>query len=77
VVKGKSIPPFLILYVADHPDNAAQAQRLGDALKSAGIPATIFGAQETNHNRLNANLGMPDDPATKALFDFVSAAVEK
>jgi arylformamidase len=27
--KGKGIPPFLILHVADHPDTTAQAQRLG------------------------------------------------
>lgn len=71
VAKGKGIPPFLILYVADHPDNSAQAQRLGTALNDAGISAKLFGAQETNHNRLNENLGVPDDPATKALFEFL------
>jgi acetyl esterase/lipase len=77
VAKGKGIPPFLILYVADHPDNAAQAQRLGAALKEAGVPVTLFGGQETNHNRLNNNLGKPDDPATKALFEFVDGALKK
>ncbi len=75
VAKGKGIPPFLILYVADHPDTGAQAQRLGTVLKDAGIPAKVFGAQETNHNRINANLGTSDDPATKALFEFVSEAL--
>ena len=29
VARDKGIPPFLILYVADHPDTSAQAQRLG------------------------------------------------
>lgn len=77
VAKGKDIPPFLILYVADHPDNAAQAQRLGAALKEADVPVKLFGGQETNHNRLNDNLGMPDDPATKALFEFVSESLKK
>ncbi|HUQ72076.1 MAG TPA: hypothetical protein VM165_21285, partial [Planctomycetaceae bacterium] len=77
VSKGKGIPPFLILYVADHPDNAAQAQRLGAALKDAGIAATVFGAKETNHTRINAELGTPDDPSTKALFEFVDAALKK
>lgn len=76
VAKDKGIPPFLILYVADHPDTSAQAQRLGTVLKDAGIPAKVFGAQETNHTRLNANLGAPDDPATKALFEFVSGALK-
>ncbi|HEX5445939.1 MAG TPA: alpha/beta hydrolase [Pirellulales bacterium] len=77
VAKGKGIPPFLILYVADHPDNAAQAQRLAAALKEADVPVTLFGGQETNHNRLNDNLGTPDDPASKALFEFVDAALKK
>jgi hypothetical protein len=30
---------------------------------------TVFGAKETNHNKINVNLGLPDDPATKALFE--------
>jgi arylformamidase len=32
IAKGKGIPPFLILYVADHPDTTAQALRLGAVL---------------------------------------------
>src|SRR5579862_3574605 len=59
VEKGKGIPPFLILYVADHPDTSAQARRLLRALKEADVPASAFGAKETNHNRLNDNLGVP------------------
>jgi hypothetical protein len=27
--------------------------------------------KETTHNKINENLGLPDDPATKALFDFL------
>ena len=77
VAKGKDIPPFLILHVADHPDTTAQAQRLGAVLKEAGIPATVFGAKETNHSKINADLGLPDDPATKALFEFVRRGSEK
>ncbi len=71
IAKGKGIPPFLILYVADHPDTSAQAQRLGAVLKDAGIATTVFGAKETNHTKLNDNLGSPDDPATAALAEFV------
>ena len=71
VAKGKGIPPFLILHVAGHPDVTAQARRLGAVLKEAEIPAKVFGARETTHNKLNANLGLPDDPATKELFKFL------
>src|SRR3954451_10718803 len=71
VARDKGIPPFLILYVTDHPDTAAQAQRLGNVLKGAGVPATVFAAKETTHAKINADLGLPADPATKALFEFL------
>jgi acetyl esterase/lipase len=77
VVKDKGIPPFLILYVADHPDTSVQAQRLGNVLKAADVSAIVFGAKETNHNKLNAKLGLPDDPATKALVEFLGKALKK
>ena len=77
VAKDKGIPPFLILHVADHPDTSAQAQRLASVLKSAGIPVTVFGARESTHNKINADLGLPDDPGTKALFEFVGEALKK
>lgn len=76
VAKGKDIPKFLILHVADHPDNAAQAQRLGNVLKEAEIPVKVFAAQETNHSRINENLGTTNDPSTKELFDFVAEALK-
>jgi arylformamidase len=77
VAKGKGIPPFLILYVADHPDTSAQARRLAKVLKESEISTVAFGAKETNHSRLNENLGTPDDPATKAVDEFTAAALKK
>jgi acetyl esterase/lipase len=77
VAKGKDIPPFFVLHVAGHPDTTAQAQRLGNVLKEAGVPVTVFGAKETTHNKVNADLGKADDPATKALFEFLDKALKK
>jgi acetyl esterase/lipase len=77
VTKDKGIPPFLILHVAGHPDTTAQAQRLGNVLKDAGLAATVFAAKETTHTRINADLGQPDDPATKVLFEFLEKALKK
>jgi acetyl esterase/lipase len=77
VAKGKNIPPFFILHVADHPDTTAQARRLGNVLKAADVPVTVFGAKETNHGKVNADLGLPNDPATKALFEFLDKALQK
>jgi arylformamidase len=76
VAAGKNIPPFLILHVADHPDTSAQAFRLGSVLKAAGVKATVFGAKETNHSKLNDDLGVPDDPATKVVLEFVGACLK-
>ena len=77
VAAGKGIPPFLILHVAAHPDTTAQAQRLGAVLKKAGVATTIFGAKDTSHVKLNDNLGLPDDPATKALSEFVAKVMKQ
>jgi arylformamidase len=76
IAKGKSIPPFLILHVAGHPDTTAQAQRLGSVLKEAGVPATIYAGRETTHNKINADLGQPGDPGTVALYEFLDRALK-
>jgi acetyl esterase/lipase len=71
VAKGKGIPPFLILYVGEHHDVEAQAKRLTNVLKESGVPAKLFGAKNTYHTKLSADLGLPDDSATKELFAFL------
>jgi len=75
VSKDKGIPPFLILYVAGHPDVTAQAQRLDAVLKNAGVPSRVYGARETTHNKLNDNLGVPEDAATAELLSFIKPIV--
>lgn len=77
VEKGKGIPPFLIVHVADHPDNSIQARRLEAVLKTAEIPVTVFGGKETNHSKINANIGTEGDPATAALTEFVAKVLKK
>jgi acetyl esterase/lipase len=74
VAPGKKIPPFLILHVAAHPDNTAQARRLADCLNAAAIPARLFGAKDSNHNKLNDDLGRDDDLATQELRKFMQEA---
>jgi acetyl esterase/lipase len=77
VAKDKGIPPFLIVHVADHPDTTAQAQRLASVLKEAEIPVTLYGGRETNHGKINADLGLSGDPGTKALTKFAADALKK
>jgi arylformamidase len=77
VAKNKEIPPFLIIHVAEHPDTTAQARRLAAVLKEAGIPTKTFGAKDTTHGKVNEDLGLPEDPATKELFAFVSEVLKQ
>jgi acetyl esterase/lipase len=72
VAPNRGIPPFLLLHVASHTDTTAQAYRLWAALDQSGVPATLFGAEETDHVKLDRDLGLPADPATQALFAFTS-----
>ena len=73
VAKDKGIPPFLILYFSGNPDTTAQARRLEAVLKEADIPATAYGKQDSNHSRLNNDLGNSDDPATQEFYKFLDA----
>jgi acetyl esterase/lipase len=77
VASGKGIPAFFILHVAGHPDTTAQAQRLASALKGAGVKVVVFGGRETTHNKINADIGLADDQATKDLFKFLDEALKK
>jgi len=76
VAPNRGIPPFLILHVADHPDTTAQAHRLWAALDQAGIPATLFGAEGTDHVKLDRDLGLAGDPATRVLFEFTEGVLK-
>jgi arylformamidase len=75
VAKNKGIPPFLLLYFPGNPDTRAQARRLESVLKAAGIPARTYGKRDSNHNRLNNDLGKPDDPATQEFYKFLDPLV--
>ncbi|MCA9213392.1 MAG: alpha/beta hydrolase [Planctomycetales bacterium] len=76
VAKGKGIPPFLILYFPGNPETRAQARRLEEVLAQADVPVKAFGKSDSNHGRLNDDLGRPDDPATKELFAFIDPLIE-
>jgi arylformamidase len=70
VAPNRGIPPFLLIHVADHTDTTAQSYLLWSALDIAGVPAKLFGAEGTEHVKLNRDLGAAGDPSTQALFEF-------
>ena len=71
IAKGKEIPPFLILYFSGNPDTTAQARRFEAVLEGADIPVTVHGKLDTNHERLNSELGNQGDSASEELFRFL------
>jgi acetyl esterase/lipase len=77
VAAGKSIPPFLILHVAEHPETGGQSRRLVEALKAAGIAAKACPATGKNHTTINNDLGGVDDPPTRELFAFLAGVLKK
>src|SRR5262249_33518344 len=76
VAKDKGIPPFLLMYVSNHPDVSAQAVRFGNVLKGANVPVTLYGGKETTHSKINADIGVADDPGTKALYESLDKALK-
>jgi arylformamidase len=77
VAPNRGIPPFLLIHVADHTDTSAQAYRLWAALDQAGVPATLLGAADTDHVKLDRDLGVSGNPATSALFDFTERVLRE
>ena len=75
VAKDKGIPPFLIFYFPGNPNTRAQTRRLESVLKEADIPVKAYGKGDSNHSRLNNDLGKPDDPATQEFYKFLDPLV--
>lgn len=77
VAKGKAIPPFLILHVADHPETKLQSERLAKALVDVGISAKAHPAAGKNHTTINAELGEAGDKPTEELYQFLDGALKR
>lgn len=77
VAKGKNIPPFLILHVAARPETKTQSHGLADKLKEAGIAATVVAAEGKTHGTINADLGVPEDKPTLAVYEFLKDVLKQ
>lgn len=76
VAKGTSIPPFLILHVADRDDARGQSELLAARLHEAGVAAKVVAAEGTTHATINSNLGLPNDVPTQAMFAFLKDSLK-
>jgi acetyl esterase/lipase len=77
IAKGKHIPAFLILHVADRSETKAQSHWLADKLKEAGVPAQVVAAEGTTHGTINSNLGRSGDKPTEEIWKFLNGASKK
>lgn len=77
VAKGKSIPPFLILHVAGHPETGGQSQRLVKELKAAGIAAGAYPSEGKTHGSINTDLGKAEDKPTIELYSFFDKILKR
>lgn len=73
---SKGIPPFLILYDAAAALTPDQARRLAEKLTADAIPVRNFGAKDTNHGKINADLGLAGDPSTAELLSFLKSVLK-
>ncbi len=69
--KGKNIPPFLIVYVPNRVDAAAQSLAFHNALRSAGVYSVLTATTGKTHATLNEDIGLPGDKPTASVFDFL------
>lgn len=77
VAKGKHIPSFLILHVADRADTKAQSDWLAGKLTNAGVSAKVVAAEGKTHGTINSELGLSDDKPTQELFEFLDHVLKK
>ena len=75
--KGKNIPPFLILHVADRPDTKAQSNWFASKLQEASVSAKVVAAEGKTHGTINSDLGLPDDKPTQEMWEFLQASTER
>ncbi len=76
VARGKSIPPFLILHIADSEERKEQSEWFAKALTAAGVEAKAVSCPDKTHGTINSALGSPTDEPTKAMWAFLEGATK-
>ena len=56
-VGGPDTASWLILHVDDRPNSTQRSQEFGKALKEAGLSARVLAVSDTDHGRMNRELG--------------------
>jgi arylformamidase len=77
VARGKGIPPFLILHVADRQEAKTQSDWFAQKLRDAGIAVQVVAATGKTHGTINSELGRADDAPTRAVFEFLDRTLKQ
>jgi len=70
VAPGKAIPPFLIFHLGK-PTQKQMAEKLANALRSAGVDAQLAAVSGQTHYGLDRDLGKNGDEPTRLIFEFL------
>ena len=66
---GPDAPNWLILHVANRKRSQVQSETLGKALSDAGAKATVTAIPNTDHGRMNREIGTSENDATTLAID--------
>jgi acetyl esterase/lipase len=75
VTKGKGIPPFALLYVADSETTSVQARNFSRALRAAEVSVIMIPGNHKTTESIDEELGSPGDAPTLALIAFLRATI--
>ncbi|QDT99661.1 Carboxylesterase NlhH [Gimesia aquarii] len=67
----QSIPPFLIVHVAERAESRRQSESLEKQLRSKGISSKVVSAQGKTHLTINREIGLSDDVPTQKILEFL------
>lgn len=67
----QSIPPFLIVHVAERAESRRQSESLEKKLRSKGISSKVVSAQGKTHLTINREIGLSDDVPTQKILEFL------
>ncbi len=68
-VGGPDVASWLILHVADRPISTQRSQEFGEALNGAGLAARVLAISDTDHGRMNRELGTEAGAAQTGAVD--------
>ena len=71
IAPGNGTPPFLVAYSGSGAGRINFSKLFVQRLLEAGVEAELLPATDKTHAQINSEIGLPNDPVTKAIFAFL------